>query len=170
MQVQLSPFDYLAAIRLGIKPRPVLAAIGSILALVGLFGLFLIVRSVLQMRASWNELIGIFALSFFPVWYWVYLPWWVNRLFRQQRSLHEPYSIDLERDGLRFQTSNGEALLPWNHVHRWRESKSVFSLYQSDTLFHIIPKRSFAPPFTETAFRDALLQNVGPANKAVKPV
>lgn len=169
MQVQISPADYLDAVRLGIRPRPVLAVIGGVLVLLGLVGLALIVRSVLQGRAGWNEAIGIFALGFLPFWYWLYLPWWVNRMYLQHRSLHEPYSVALEDQGLRFQTPNAEALLPWQHLHRWRESRSVFALYQSDALFHIIPKRCFASPFTEEVLREALLQNAGPANKAIKP-
>ncbi|MGM9428520.1 YcxB family protein [Hydrogenophaga sp. MI9] len=169
MQVQLSPNDYLAAVRLGIKPRPVFMVIGCMVCLLGLLGLVWIAKSIVQGQAGWNEVIGFFVLCFLPVWYWVYIPWRVNRLFRQHRSLHEPYTVELEAEGLRFRTSNGAALLPWSHVHRWRESTSVFSVYQADTLFQILPKRFFARPLTEEALREALLRHVGPANKAVKP-
>lgn len=167
MQVQLSAADYLEAVRLGIKPRPALAVVGVVLVVLALFPLAWVAQRLFHGQVRWNEVVMVLALGWTAVWYWLYIPWQVNKLFRQQRSLQEPYTVSLEQEGLRFRTSNGEALLPWKYLLRWRESRSIFCLYQSDALVHVLPKRFFDSLFSEEAFRNALLQNAGPSNKAV---
>jgi|GEM_PF-2774836 len=169
MKVTISPSDYISAIRLGFKPQPVFAVLLGFLAALALVGLTLAARSALLGRASWVDLVGFLAICYFPAWYWLYLPWRVRRLYQQQRSIQEPFSVDFEDQGLRFRTSNGEGSLPWHHLHRWRESKSAFVLYQSDALLHILPKRHFEFPVSAAQFREILEREAGPANKALKP-
>ena len=169
MQVQLTSSDYLAAIRLGYKPRPFFAALGVLLALFFLFGLGLVAKSALMGQSSWTDLGIALCVGYFPGWYYLYLPWRVGKVFKQQRSLREPFSIEFEDAGLRFRTPQSDGLLPWDHLHKWRESKVAFVLYHSDALFNILPKRFFGSPVDESAFREILKRSVGPANQVSKP-
>lgn len=157
MKVLIAADDYLAAIRLSMKPRPLLLALGGLLLVLALLALGLAASAALQGRADWNDLLSALAITFLPAWYWLYLPWRVRRLYQQQRSLHEPYSVTMDDDtGLHFQTTNGQARLPWEHIHRWRESRSLFVLHESDALIHILPKRFFDETLSEDRLRSAL--------------
>lgn len=169
MQITISPSDYISAVRLGLKPRPIFAVLLGLLAALALVGLALAARSAVLGRASWVDLLCFLAICYFPYWYWLYLPWRVRRLYQQQRSIQEPFSVEFEDQGLRFRNSNGEGLLPWRHLHRWRESKSAFVLYESDALIHILPKRHFESPMSAARFREMLEREAGPANKVLKP-
>lgn len=161
MQVQITEDDCLDALRLNLKPRPWVAVLGWLIAALVLLVLGLSTRAALQGRAQWDNLLSALAIAFLLTWYWLYLPWRVRRLYRQQRSLHEAFTVVLDADaGLRFESARGQGLLPWSHIGRWRESRSLFVLYESDALVHILPKRFFDETLSEDRLREALRQRV----------
>ncbi|WP_457388844.1 YcxB family protein [Roseateles sp. P5_E1] len=164
MQIQLSSDDYLSAIRAGFKPRPAFAALGILIVVLALAALVFMLGSWWRGEGSWSDVLGVLAICYFPAWYWFYLPWKVRRLYAQQRSLHQPASVEIGEAGLQFRTVNGEGLMPWENVYRWRETKVVFVLYQSDLLFSLIPKRYFDSMEAQGDFRAMLVRQVGPAN------
>lgn len=161
MQMQITADDYLGAIRLSLKPRPWVLVLGGLIAALCLLALGLSAAAALQGRATWDDLLSALAMAFLPTWYWLYLPWRVRRLYRQQRSLQEAFTVVLDDDaGLRLETAHGQTLLPWSHIGRWRESRSLFVLYESDALIHILPKRFFDETLSKDHLREALRQRV----------
>ncbi|WP_394408140.1 YcxB family protein [Roseateles sp. BYS78W] len=135
------------------------------IVLLALMALVAMAGSLWRGHASWAEVFGPLAIAYFPAWYWLYLPWKVRRLYAQQRSLHQPFSVEIETAGLQFRTENGSGLLPWGNLYRWRESGKVFVLYQSDLLFSLIPKRCFESGAAQDEFRTTLARQVGPVDK-----
>ena len=168
MQIQISSADYLSAIRAGMKPRPAFAVLGGLIIVLVLVALIVLLYAWHAGERDWTDAIGLAAIAYFPAWYWLYLPWKVRRLYAQQRALQEPASVEISTGGLEFRTANGEGLLRWENVYRWRETGDVFVLYQSDVLLHPIPKRCFDSVEAQSDFRMQLLDRVGPVGEPRK--
>jgi hypothetical protein len=132
IQGSLKEADYLAAQRLHVKPRPIFAVIGVLLVLVALAALY-VSRSV-----SLGAALVVLLLLFF-----VYEPFKARRLFRQYKALSEPTTIELRDDGLYFSRQNGEGLVPWSHVLKWKSNDRVLLLYPASGLFYVLPSHFF---------------------------
>jgi uncharacterized protein YjeT (DUF2065 family) len=140
MQIQgtLSSSDYVAAQRLHIKPRPWLAVVGVLLVTVGVV--------VAYIGKSWGL---VFALTYLMGMFLIYMPFKAKRTFRQYKALSEPVSIEVRDDGLFFTRINGEALVPWSHIAKWRSNRKLLLLYPASNVFHLIPSGFFP---TQDAF------------------
>lgn len=168
MQIQISSDDYLSAIRAGMKPRPAFAVLGGLIVVLALIAVVFTLYAWRLQERGWTDVLCLAAIAYIPAWYWLYLPWKVRRLYTQQRSLQEPASVEIGVAGLQFSTATGGGLLPWENIYRWRESRTVFVIYQSDALLHLIPKRCFDSPQAQNDFRVLLLRQVGPVGKPRK--
>jgi len=72
----------------------------------------------------------------------LFLRRWARRVYRQQKALHRPMTLELGTEGLvSTQENGGRGLLAWADCYRWLESADDFVIYQSEALFHLIPKR-----------------------------
>ncbi len=74
------------------------------------------------------------------IWFGV-LPWWVRRVYRQQKNLHEAVTLEWDAAGLRARTGRGQAAMAWADYVKRRENEVVLLLYQSDALFQFVPLR-----------------------------
>ena len=82
----------------------------------------------------------------------------VKRLYRNYAGIKEPCTIKLESEGIRFISKNGEVLLDWAHILKWRHNDEFVLLYQAPHLYHLVPKR--LGPIAEKLLT-SLAENVG---------
>lgn len=168
MQIRILPEDYLAGVRLNMRPRKAWAIAGIALLAVMAAGAAILLWKVVVGEGDWLDLIFPAAVAWLALWYWAFIPRQVRKLYSQQRSLQEPFDAAFDTAGMRVNNERGDAMLPWTDVHKWRESKRLFLIYQSDALFHLLPKRCFESEAEQKGLRELLLAQVGPPNVARK--
>lgn len=168
MRIQILPEDYLAGVRLNMRPRKTWAIAAIALLATGAVGVGSFRWRAVTGEMGWPELIVAALVAWLVLWLWVFLPRQVRKLYLQQRSLQEPFEAAFDAAGMRFNNARGDATLPWTDVHKWRESKRLFLIYQSDALFHLLPKRCFGSEAEQKDLRELLLAQVGPPNVARK--
>ncbi len=156
--------DYVRAQWLHLRPRPVLAALGIVIAAAA------ICLSAWQIY-SWGtgELEAADAaklptiVSILAGYFAIIVPWRFRKSFRTARALHEPLEMEITDSGLFGYSQYGEARLPWKLFYRFKENHHVFLVYQSDALLHIIPKRLLEGPKAVEAVRGILKREIRPA-------
>lgn len=148
----LSEKDYVAAQFLHLRPRPVFAFIGVFL--LAAYALVLFVFPSLLTFGVAVYLVGSFLL---------YVPWRARRNFRQYAALSESVSVEVHPDGLRFTRKNGEGLLPWSEIRKWRRNQRLLLLYPASNIFHLLPSHFFASSEAYIEFINETEKRVGPA-------
>ena len=124
--------------------------------------------SLLKGKANWHDFWGPAAGAYLAVWHWWLVPRRLRKLYSQQKGVQEPVSVELRPEGLFFASIRGSGLLPWSHVHKWRESAHLLLVYHSDALYNVLPKRDLSSSEVQQ-IRQGLLEHVGPANNSFKP-
>lgn len=165
INIQLKPEDYVRANFLNIRPRPIFKLVGLVFLIltISILGI-----SFFQLLAGKDKTLIPFViagcLAYLAFYFGFRLPQRLKKIFRQQKSLHSPYSIEVNDDLIFVKAETGESRLPWNHFIKWKENKPLITLYQSDILLHIIPKRCFASPDELGQFRELLIKKIGQAS------
>lgn len=132
IQGWLKEADHVAAQWLHIRPRPIFAIIGIMLLGVALAALYA--------SRSWS--IGL-ALLFVSLILFVYMPFKARRQFREYKALSERTVIELRDDGIYIRRENGEGLVPWSHLIKWRSNDKLLLLYPTSQLFYPLPSHFF---------------------------
>ncbi|WP_444884560.1 YcxB family protein [Microbulbifer sp. PSTR4-B] len=100
--------------------------------------------------------IAVGSASGWLLWYFgyylVYLRYKCNKIYRQQKSLNLPAQFEWDREGISAINERGVVKIKWSDYVKWRESKRIIMLYQSDLIFNIIPKSSFENTDQENDF------------------
>jgi len=169
MQLHISGADYLAAIRLALRPRKSWAIAGFVLLLFVGWGAALIVISVLSGKGGAMEYVLLLCLAYLPFWYFVVLPWRVRKLYVQRHDLQEQYEFSFDDEGISLSSSLLNQRFPWSHTRKWRESRELFLVYIADNMFKVFPKRSFVSSVEIDCFRELLTKNAGPGFGSYKP-
>ena len=133
--------DYVRSQYLHIRPRPILAVIGVVI--LALFAWALVASP------SW-VMTGVAA--YLALWFLVIIPWRAKKIYRQYKALSESVSVEVRDDGLFFKRSNGEGLVPWSHIVKWRQSKKLLLLYPANNIFHLVPSHFFPTQEAYAAF------------------
>ena len=143
MQIQLEHKDYLNATYLHYihtsSPRPfIVTSVLLLLDGLGILGLAVLQKSLaLSIISAIFILMGILSmLNIFVLW-----PRRTRTVFSQQKSMQEPFELEILETGLKRTSENSESLYPWEDFHEWREDDKQFVLYLSELSFLIIPKR-----------------------------
>ena len=140
---QLEPSDYLAAQFVHIRPRPVFKwlTIGLILLAI-LIGLSQIMRGFSEgIKASDFIIFG--GLAYLLLTYGAWLPYRSKKIFKQQKTLHEPYDVEITEDYFASTSSLGFSKISWSDFYKYRVGKDLILVYQSEVMFHMFPKRWF---------------------------
>jgi YcxB-like protein len=145
--------DYIASQYLHLRPRPVFAVIG--LLLLALFVWALAAAPSIIMFGVLVYLVSAYAL---------YIPWSAKRNYRQYKALSTPVSMEIRTDGLYFKQQNGEGLVPWSHVHKWRHNKKMLLLYPTGNVFHLVPSHFFPSQESFGTFVATVKEHVGNAS------
>ncbi len=149
---QLKEVDYVAAQFLHLRPKRVFAVIG-------LFLLCLVVWAMVFAQSYWFLLVLIYLAVFFAF----IIPFKAKRNFRQYKVLSEPLTMEVREDGLFFKRTNGEGLVPWSHIVKWKNNKKLAILYPARNLFYMVPNHFFASPVEFQEFVDTLKERLGKA-------
>lgn len=87
-------------------------------------------------------LIAFMAIGY-PLIHRTLIPWRVRRLYAQQKSLHAPYHVIWNHEGITVETGDSRCVMPFASFRYWRESDKAFLLYQTDAMFAFVVKRAF---------------------------
>jgi YcxB-like protein len=159
---QLAPEDYILATRLQLgRVRPFLKVLlWAIMAPCAALGLFLEVRQALKGHPDWMALFLPLAIGYLPLYWYVLLPKKMRKIFRQQRALQVPVTVELSASEFKGTSSLGTFRMPLKDFHKWILSKDMILLFHSDAVLHMLPRRCFASQedFTTAAgyLREAL--------------
>ena len=163
-QGQLNQRDFVSAIYLNMRPRRSLAVVGIVLVVLVVIAEGLEIVWWLRGRYPGIQPLVLGACSTaIAIQLGILFPRRARRIFRQYKGASVPYSFSLEKEGIHFESQYATGVVPWDHIHHWREGKNHFLLYQADTFAHVLPKRFFSEREQVTAFRTALEHRLGPA-------
>jgi hypothetical protein len=73
----------------------------------------------------------------------LYLPWKVRILHKQQKDLASPFTYSWDGEFLEAKGVNGQSKRQWSNYVKCKENKNLFLLYHSDVLFEMFPKYWF---------------------------
>ena len=164
LNIQLTPEDYVKANLLNIRPRPVFKWVGYIFLtlMVVILGI-----AVFQAFAGNGDFfvpaVMLGCLAYLILFFRFRWPQRLKKIFRQQKVLHSPHSIELTDESVFIKGENGESRLTWDFFLKWKENDVLFTLYQSDVMLHIFPKGCFASPEEMAQFRELVVRKIGPA-------
>jgi len=149
---QLKEGDYVAAQFLHMRPRRVYAIIGVLLSCLAILA---VVYS--------HSLILILCLAYLAGCFFIYLPFRAKRTFRQYKALSERMTVEIRDDGLFVRRINGEGLVPWSQIMKWRNNRKLVLLYPAGSVFHLIPSHFFPNENDFKSFLDTLESRLGKA-------
>lgn len=104
---------------------------------------------------------AVFAIVYFAFLYYVLLPWRIRRIFKQQKSLHDRFILDLGEDELRIDSPRGNFRMKWSDFHKWKMNDKLILLYHSDAVFQMIPARVFSTEQERGSFAQHLERHLG---------
>ena len=165
LNIQLTPEDYVKANYLNIRPRPVIKWAGYFMLLLAVLVLGIsCYRCLVHGEDGLIPSLLIGCLAYLAFFFGYRFPARLKKLFRQQKSLQSPYQVDVTAEWMLTQNETGNSKLTWDYFRKWKEGKELFTLYQSDLMLHIFPKRFFASPEELTEFRELLRAKLGPTH------
>lgn len=164
LSIQLTPEDYIQAVFLHMRPRPVLKWIGYFLLLLTVVVLAMSFYLAIARQDSLALPLFLLGVLVYLAFIFLFLlPRRLRKIFRQQKSLHSPHSFAPTDEAVLIKSAVGDQKLTWDYFRKWKEGKNLFTIYQSDAVFNIIPKRFFVSAEDMAQFRQLLLTKLGPA-------
>lgn len=141
---QLTEEDYVRAQYLHLRPRPVFfaALVLMLAAAVVLIVLKLFVHpSATTQPAPYVMLavLGYLAARFFFI-----MPMSAKRIYREQKTLHDPYEVEITEETIRFTSQHGDSSAAWRQLHKYKVGRDFILLYPSREVFHMFPRRWFS--------------------------
>jgi len=166
LQGQLTEDDYLAALLLARRHNKTFRVVRSGLWI--LIGVLAVVYSIVSLdnpRFAIQLLVLAAVAGVLLLERHVFLPLRAQRIFRQQRSMREPFEISYDAEGVCWESAVTTRRLPWHYYVRWAEDARYFLLYQSDWTLEILPKRFFGSDEQIASFRDLLCERITRSGK-----
>jgi len=153
---QLEWTDYLNAQLLHLRPNKFLKIIWgvsfSIMALTIIYVLYKMYRYFIG--GFYTGVISMLPALAFPIIFpiilllyrYVLLPYQIKKIFNQQKELHAPFEMEITEVHLVASNEFGNSIRPWKNFIKWKENEELITLYHSDVMFTIIPKRLLTDP------------------------
>lgn len=88
-----------------------------------------------------TALFGLLLLGLIYIVCYLTLPGRAARLYRQQKSLQQPWLYRWSEDDLKLETANGLMTYPWADFHRRHEGRTTLLFFLNDHFFLYLPKR-----------------------------
>jgi hypothetical protein len=117
------------------------------------------------------EIILLFAFVAFLPFLIAFLHLFVvpRQRFRSDPKFRDQYLLQFSDDGIHFRTAQIDALLRWSLYNKVLEDERFYLLVYGKNMISVIPKRAFAGPAQEAAFRQLLGRRL-PAHFDAKPL
>ena len=162
LQGKLEPADYLAALLLARKHNRLFRIVRAVLwILVVTLGVYYAVVTVADQRYAVRLVVLLAVAGVLVYERIVSLPRRAKRVFREQKSMQDPFEVRFGEDGLEWHSSVSARRLPWNYYSRWAEGPEHFLTFQSDWTFDVLPKRFFEDESQTGEFRRLLETQIG---------
>lgn len=152
--------DYYRAQLLHLRP-PQWARI-IIYLFIGLWGLGFLGAVVFAIRGEFNWLYvtqGAILIVFLLVIRFYLTPRQARRTFAQQKELGVPWEMLVTETGLEISNEFGHARRPWGDFIKWKEDDDLLLLYESDTVYRVLPKRFFSPAEQLARLKQKLIES-----------
>ena len=81
--------------------------------------------------------------------------------YRKDRRFQNDSTADISESGIHIVTPTDDCQMKWASFVRFLESDNIFMVFNAEWIFHVFPKRAFAPGEADE-FRDLLRRNVSP--------
>ena len=156
---QISEDDYLKALILGGLFSWKYYLRVSLIALLLAVMLFIAPETGQYMAAG--GLIGV--VIFIVLARYVILPAKIRKNYQKYKLMHDEVGIQLEDEGIHHTVPDGEQLIRWEKIVKWRHNYAYILLYISPRLFLVIPKSIVAKGFDVPMLVIRLTQQVGKA-------
>ncbi len=152
--------DYVSAMWLHLRPRPVLAVLGGIVIVLAVIaGGFAVAGWLRGTRSVIDASLVPFVAAAF-VLYGFLFNWRFRRSYRNYKAIQEPVEMELSETQFHGQSIHGEARLPWELFRKYKENKRCFLLYQTAGLFHILPRQLFESESDVDRTRELLARKI----------
>jgi len=160
LHCQITPEDYIRAQFLHLRPRPVIKWVGLLIVVAAL------ALGIQQLAfppsgtITWAPFAILGGLAYFAAIYGILLPLKTRKIYRQQKTLQEPYESEVTDEVYATVSVLGTTSMPWKEFHKYKMNKDMLLVYQSDVIYHMFPKRWFTEDqFTE--FKAILQRQLG---------
>jgi len=157
---KLTDHDLRSAAWLHSAPRTFFAVLGLLVLSLVAWALWLAFFSS-RPDPGWGKWVVLAVLAYLLTHYLIYVPFHLKRQYRQYKALQRELHLSPDASGLTVATENGKGTVPWSDFRSWKENKSLFMLYVTDRLYHLVPKHFFASPRDIDDFRAMLQRLVG---------
>ena len=152
---QVLPADVTAAYRANLRWRYTRARAWAWPVLLAV--LLIVVRAAMDPAAPPLALVEpaavILALAVvFKLGYYLAMPLYAARQFRERVDLHQEWEVEMSADGLLARSPGQEIRTSWTTYVAWSRNSRVALVYQSDRLFQFMPIRARTPEI-EAVFR-----------------
>jgi YcxB-like protein len=145
LQCKLTPEDYIKALYLNMRPSPWLKYVG-IAALA--FCLVMLVSAAFSSNryiGGFRTFVPMLGIGLFYVFILFYsIPRNARRIFSQQKTLQVEYKTVISPEVIETTSENGSMRMNLSDFHKYKVSKDLVLLYQSQAIFHMFPRRFFA--------------------------
>jgi YcxB-like protein len=82
--------------------------------------------------------------------------WAIVRTWKRTVQMQQPIIVSITETGVDWQTQGYQDFRQWQYYNHFRESKEMFLLYYSESLYYILPKRVFSSPEKMNQLKDLL--------------
>jgi len=84
-----------------------------------------------------------------------------RRIFRQNRGLQEPITVELSEESFAFNTCYGSGRIPWDHFYGCVANDRVIALCLSEIQYHVLPTRIFANENERCEVMELIARKIG---------
>jgi hypothetical protein len=98
------------------------------------------------------------------IYFFLLMPLKAKKNFRRYKALSEPVKVTIQDNGIHFKRENGEILVPWAYVEKWRYNKALILLYPTGNIFYMLPRHLFSPTESFQELQTILVSKCGKAN------
>jgi Na+/melibiose symporter-like transporter len=129
-------------------------------------GIVVVLLGISLWTRAANAQMIVFAIVIFSILLavalFVRVPILARRHYRQYKAIQEPITAELTDAGVRFDNSDGEAILPWSKIFQWRQNDQFILIYGMQILYYIVPKSIEREGFDVPLLVQRLIEHVGP--------
>jgi hypothetical protein len=159
----IGPSDYKRAIWVHMRPRRTLGCLGVLLLVLAVSSLCITTYRFITMGQDLRVALALaVCLGSLFSYFFVLMPWQLNRLSKQQKLLHEGIIVEISDVNISWKSVYGQTTLPWEVFHKWKGDKLIILVYLSDVQFHVFPRRLFPSPEDFETFQTLLRNKLGP--------